>query len=62
MEMLNCISEDQLAPSASSSLLPGMGLEHGLPPVEEEKPKCKYRKKETKKDGQILNSQKQFTF
>ena len=35
------ISEDQLITSSSNSLLPGMGLEHGLPPTEDEKPKSK---------------------
>lgn len=39
---LHLISEDQLVASSSTSLLPGMGLEHGLPPVEEEKPKSEY--------------------
>ena len=38
---LSHVSEDQLMPSSSNSLLPGMGLEHGLPPVEDEKPKSK---------------------
>ena len=40
--LVYCITEDTLIASSSTHLLPGMGLEHGLPPVEEEKPKCKY--------------------